>query len=435
MVNRLSQLRRFCGQTQGFFGFCFRFHASFHDRLTDFCAPALANLYPVGENGGSENFMAFVTGDINEPLFAIGQNAARTTAQARGLAAWTASVLDQPSAQELSEMRDFAAECPGFSYLQAPDWPQYAPTKNDRHGYRWVLVRNAAGHIAMQGVLRQTKGPLGLSLGAFRRGPLTRTVEDLAPSLSILIPHLRRMGFVSVTLNPRWQDRDARDCETLLAGFGARPLAPARQTLHISTGLVDLRRPQDAIIRSFSSSCRTTIRKITRMPIQFRDIRDAEVGQFTQWSRAFLQSRGLNPNGSITPLAQIAHARAYGGVASAVELDGQVVGYVAALRDGDRILPIGNGWRDNGAKIPRDYIMFWHMIEQGKALGARWLDLGGLSSTCVERQTKNAERGSSTARDQFKLRFAPQIVQLTRVHEITLRPMVRNAADVLRKLR
>lgn len=335
-------------------------------------------------------------------------------------------LISELTARQSSELAEFAKTCPVRTYLQDPDWPSYAPSKK-RHSYQIAMVRDAAGGLVLAGVLRKTRAALGLSIGAFRRGPLTQTPDDLDAALPPLLEALKAQGVVAVTLNPRWTDAQADACEGVLNQLGATLLPDARQTLHCYTGLVDLRPDRDKLIAGLSKRYRANLRKIERMPLRFRPMTDADITLYRNWNAAFVESRDYDASGLPGPGAQVRYVREKGGVASLVELDGAPAGVVLGFADGDRILPVGNGWADPRLKLPRIVLVFWHLMEEGKRQGLRYLDVGGLSAPDAKTGQADAEQGSAEARDQPKMNFGPQVIRLTRAHEFVLRPVQHKA--------
>ncbi len=340
--------------------------------------------------------------------------------------------VDDPALRQ--ELAAFAASCPGATYLQDPNWPDFARRKA-RQDYLYATVRGQGGELLMAGLLRRTSLPGGHSLGAFRRGPLVRRLEDLAPALSVLLPKLQRAGFLSVTLNPRWYDDDADACEQAMRDLGAQVAPHDRQTLHARTGLIDLDRSEEQIVASFSKSCRLHIRRLGREGLSVRPLTDpAEIETFIGWFDNFARDRGMSISGLPTVHSQLDHIRAYGGAAMAMDLHGKFFGAFTALRDGDRLLPFANAWCDPNAPQPRSYMMEYALMREGRRMeGVRWLDLGGLSDERILEGRPKPEANAARRRDDFKKRFSPWVVRLPRVHEFILRPTLHRLAMLARR--
>jgi lipid II:glycine glycyltransferase (peptidoglycan interpeptide bridge formation enzyme) len=332
------------------------------------------------------------------------------------------------------EIAAFAADCPGNTYLQHPAWPDFA-RRRARQDYRLATVRGPDGALLLAGVLRRTALPGGHALGAFRRGPLVRRLEDLAPALSVLLPQLRGAGFLSVTLNPRWYDEEADACERTMRDLGARVVPSDRQTLHARTGLVDLDRSEEDLVASFSKTGRTHIRRLGRAGLSVRPLTDpAEIASMIAWFDDFARDRGMSIAGLPTVPSQLDYIRAHGGAAMAVDLHGAFFGAFTGLRDGDRLLPVANGWRDPNGRHPRSYMMDFALMRAGREMeGVRWLDLGGLVDERTIEGRPEAEVEAARRRDDFKMRFNPEVVRLPRIHEFVLRPTLHRLAMLAKR--
>lgn len=326
------------------------------------------------------------------------------------------------------EHLDFAQAAPCYSYLQDPDWPAYAP-KRKRHSYLWAGVRGADGGLCLTGVLRRTALAAGYWQGSFRRGPLTATPQDLQPALKALLPLLRARGCTALTLNPRWTGADCAAAEAAMAAAGAAPAPPGQQTLHSVTGLIDLTASYDDILQRFSRTTRQSIAKLGRIGFTARLSEDAaDIALYGEWLRSFYASRNMDAAGQPSAEAQAAFVRDKGGILATAWHKGEKAGVFVLFRDGDRLIPIGNGWADPKSRLPRSYLLIDAAIRIAKERmpGIRWLDLGGLSGP--------GEDGPAGAqgRDAFKMRFAPEIIQMPQVHRIVLRPAIDRLAQTIR---
>ena len=332
---------------------------------------------------------------------------------------------------DLSAFRDLVARSLVASYLQDPDWPQYAPRKA-RHDYLHVTVGRPGEPLLLAGVLRRSRLPGGLSLGSFRRGPLTAAPSDLALALPPLIARLRRMGLLTLTLNPRWTDEAIAPAAAALRRIGAREVPFDRQTLHQETAVIDLDADLETIRSRFQSNIRTKLRKAARAGVATLPLTDpAAVADFDRWLRDLAGRTGYDTSGLPDAAAQVAHARACGGVAGEVHLDGTRVGVFIGLRDADRLLFTAPGWSETSTNLPRLPIVIDALIAEGLRIpGVTAVDLGGVMPA--------DRRGADSAadnRERGKHQLNPRIIRLLPMHEVSVVPGAAAAMGLARRLR
>lgn len=270
-------------------------------------------------------------------------------------------------------------------------------------------------------------------MGAFRRGPVCRSVEDLQPALAALLPVLGRAGVISLTLNPRWEDEVADRAEAIIAGLGGRLVPPERQSLHALTGLVDLGQPFEERLATFSRSVKGGFKKLDKLGLTVRPAEGegdlALYAEMLDKTRAALE---LAVEGQPDARAQRDFVAKKGGLFIMVEKDDQPVGAFVLFRDGPRLMPIADGWAEMSNAIPRGNLVLGSALRAGtEALdGVRWLDIGGLTDP----ETAENERGAG-GRDKFKMGFGPRVVRLPKIHEIVLRPILHAAVAQVQALR
>lgn len=320
----------------------------------------------------------------------------------------------------------FTTLAPLRSHLQHVDWPHYAP-RGRFHSYRWVRVLGPEGDIRLFGILRLTRAPVGPALATFRRGPVTRSVADLAAGLGELLPELRRRGIVSLTVSPWLADEEADACEAMLVNLGAEQ-ASAPQ--HSVTGLIDVTRPFEAVVEGLSRTARRKFRSIERADIAVRPLSgEAEIARFATWNAAFHASRGTDGRGQPPIPQMVAFCRDHGGYACAIEHEGRMVGAFAACLDGDRLSVLTEGWDDPHSPLPRAWIYLREMIAEGvRRADVAWVDLAGLA-------TGDEIDDAAQRRNDFKGLFNPRVVRLVRPHRFVLRPLAHRFAARLKRFR
>lgn len=329
-----------------------------------------------------------------------------------------------------AEFTAFARDSAAASYLQDADWPDFAP-RSGRMDYLWATVRGRDGRLVGTAVIRRRALGAGLWLGALRRGPVTRRPEEVGPVLAALAPVLRRAGAVSVTANPRWEDARADAAEAAMRGVGARLLPDGRQVLHRETGLIDFGRPLDEIRAGYRTEIRRQLRQLDEAGIDVVAAEAPEIqARMDRWHDATAEAKGFSISGIPDAARQIAHVRAHGGLFLAARVEGEPVGAVCALRDGDRLLLMAAGWRDPDASFPRLPLIVDAIVARAAGMeGIRALDLGGLTPEAGYEADPAARN-----RDRIKLRFGTRRVRLARMHAVALRPMLGALADRARSL-
>ncbi|QQA43555.1 hypothetical protein [Pelagovum pacificum] len=345
-----------------------------------------------------------------------------------------AEITSSVSPEERLAYARFVSESPAACYFQEPDWPDYAP-KAGRTDYLHCTVRDDTGALRLYGLLRRTRLAGGLWIGAFRRGPVTATPDDLTETLPPLLTAIRKEGCLTLTMNPRWEDDEADRATARLDALGIGVASEDRQTLHDHTGLVDVRRTPDELSKSFSPNHRRQVKQAHKKGYLVTDDPGPDPGPTLSRFLGVLEDRrNFSLAGAPSGPGQIAHAQAKGGIVAGVWRNGERIGLFTGLRDANRILFMAGGWQDPDAAFPRSPLILDYLVSRtaGGALpGVDFVDVGGLSPEDAPDE--------ETSRDRVKMRVSPRRVRLVQVHEIDLRPAlagaVRNARPLLRKLR
>lgn len=106
--------------------------------------------------------------------------------------------------------------------------------------------------------------------GVFLRGPMLRGVSEGTDFIRLVIGWARRARLGRIRLAPFWRYPDAKLIEGVLSEHGFRPVAD--KGVSASTGIIDLRRGADEILKGFSSSARYQIRLAERVGVRVEPV-------------------------------------------------------------------------------------------------------------------------------------------------------------------
>lgn len=325
----------------------------------------------------------------------------------------------EPSGQidEGGRIARFLADCPSSGWQQTPEFTRLCPPPS-RHRYVAMSARDCQGGMVGFGLARLSRLAPGRYLANFRRGPVTRSPQDLELVVEAFAVHLRAEGCCSLQLNPRWsgQGEVAEVCQ-LLHQLGAAQLPGSEQSQHQATALVDLSGSADQMMARLKQRCRRQIRKAEKSGIVVRAASGTqEVQAFGVLMHAFFKARGLGLD-AIPPVEmQWQMTRERGAFLLAWRGDHLLGGYVV-IADGNRAYWLVLARDDTkGAELPIGYPLIWQAMLQAQEQGFAVLDLAGAS------QVDGSKTDASVRnRDQFKSAFSPEITPLVPAFVLPLR--------------
>ncbi|WP_192361885.1 lipid II:glycine glycyltransferase FemX [Mesorhizobium mediterraneum] len=334
----------------------------------------------------------------------------------RGL---SAELLDRLSPSDEKACADFVRSAASGCYLQWPEWPTMA-RDNGRYIHRYLICRSSAAIVALA-VVRLSRLPLNRGIAVVRRGPVTRSLADLEWALPAILDALQRAGACTVVVNPRWEGADASAALAILRTGGGEPLPPDMQSLHTTTGYVDLTVSEERILGAFKQRGRRQLRKSTENGLMIREaVSLDEAMAYEPILRDFHASRGLSIDAVPTAADQWRLTRS-GGVFLLSYLNGELVGGHVAIRDGYRAFWLSMASRDIDPAIPKNYVLVWEAMRRMKARGCAVYDMAGMPDP---RRVEQAGLGKVEAnRSQFKFAFSPQLVELTPMTAFAVRPL------------
>jgi lipid II:glycine glycyltransferase (peptidoglycan interpeptide bridge formation enzyme) len=254
-------------------------------------------------------------------------------------------------------------------------------------------------------------------LAALPRGPVFKTIDALDQCLPLIAETLRRSGVCTLLMNPRWEGSGAALVHEALLRHGFLELPRSEQALHAATGMIDLTRSEGEILAGFKQRCRRQIRAAERKGLIVRPARDeADAMRFAPLLHAFSRRKGFDIAGLPSVMQQWSMTQSGNGSFLLAELNDELVGGHVALCEGKRGFWLVLASDDSASDVPRGYLLLWEGMRQMKRLGCTSFDLAGLPDG-------KSSDGKEAGREQFKLAFDPQLVQLVRMHVKPLRPV------------
>lgn len=323
---------------------------------------------------------------------------------------------DSLTPEEAARFDQFAAAAPYASYMQKTSWVKLAPITRLRRFL--FLTCHEGDQLSVAGLARLTKLFPGRYLARFERGPMFSNVEDFERALPHILDRLREAGVCTALMNPRWEEDGAARVEKILADQGMRKLAAASQAMHSATGLVDLQRTEEEILAGFQKRCQRDIKRAVKKGLHVRPAANEDEARTIRGRRKELAAmRNIDDLGQPDLLDQW---RAFQGEEEGVlllaEAEGQIIGGLAVVREGNRAIIRGGGAVPVLPKLPRTHNLIWESMRLLKAEGCTSYDLAGMPDD--EDVDEDEKR-----RQFFKLAFNPRIVKLVPTYVAALRPL------------
>lgn len=318
---------------------------------------------------------------------------------------------------------------PSASIMQNAVWPKIA-APSQIQSYRYFVCSDKVGDVVSAGWVRLTRLYRGRFSASLKRGPCTRTPEDLARIMPALEDALYRMGAISVAVNPHWQDEDAETCEDVLMRGGYARVPSDEQTLPSATALIDLDGSEDALLGSFSQRRRRDLRSSGGTEVEVRPVASlAESSRLSEIMREMARATGLEIDGQHDFSAHFRVLQAHPGLGTmnAALVDGKIIGGSVSYREAQRSYALLVA-TSPGMRGGRSTSLYWQNILDAKRQGSNVLDLVGYPDPRL------SGSGEAAGRQEFKDSFRPRIVTLPPIMKKVLRPVEARAYRELRRL-
>lgn len=314
-------------------------------------------------------------------------------------------------------LNQFVDDSPATSSMQRSTWTHLVHLNRvQRFAYLWCEEKKS-GRFLMAGVARLTQLFPGRYIAVFHRGPVVNKIAHFESLLPGVMMCLRQFGVCTMTVSPFWQDEEAENVQHLLNSHGFTPLDPAEQSLHTTTGLIDLTHSEEEIFSGFSRSCRGDIRRTARKGVVIQSITtETEIRTFRDIHIEMARNRGMDIAGQPDIMKQWQSLRQgkEDGVCLSAKINNQMVGGIIVVREGRRAMPRTLASRPVSIKLPRNSGLMWEAMQRMKRIGCHFYDMGGLDGSDGDEGRKR--------RYLFKFAFNPKIVHLVPIHMVVLRP-------------
>lgn len=319
-------------------------------------------------------------------------------------------------AEDETGFRTFTSSSRFAAYQQSLAWANHAPS-GGRYDYLLFLCRRR-GETIGAGVVRRTKLAPFTFLATLQRGPVVAELDDLGPVLKALKRALKEAGCCTVIVGPRarGEERDRVLASLSQAGFSALP--NSAQSLHVSTGLVDLRPSEEAILAAFKQRGRRQVRAAAGKGVGIRSAETgADIAAYEAITAEFMAGKpAYDRKGQPDARGQAAIVAANGGGILLAELNGEVIGGHSFVVQGKEAIWLSIATSNRDPSLPRSYLLVWEAMRMAKRLGCQAYDLAGMVGSDPR------DRGEAN-REQFKQAFAPSLEELVPAHLAALDPV------------
>jgi lipid II:glycine glycyltransferase (peptidoglycan interpeptide bridge formation enzyme) len=294
----------------------------------------------------------------------------------------------------------FMRGSPFAAYQQDRAWAELAPRTSVQDYLYFTVQRD--GTLIGAAVIRRTRLAPGTWLGTVQRGPVVHAAEAMETVLRALIETVRDAGCCSLQLSPRVRGRDMPIMAEAMRATGFVPLPESRQPLHSTTGIVWLDKPEEAVLAGFKQRGRRQLKAAEKAGVTVRAVTTPDdIARYQRILDEFRASkREYDMGGLPGAAAQAALIVQLGGAMLLAELDGQVIGGHAFVRQGDEAIWLSLATSSDLPAIPRSYPLLWEGMRAARTLGCIGYDLAGMALG------EPRDEGEAN-RMQFKNAFAP----------------------------
>jgi len=293
-----------------------------------------------------------------------------------------------PQAQIESVGRDewimLAARFCDRNYRQGWAYGELLAQKRKASSNHIKFLGGRGGEIIGLADVRFKRAPLLGGIAYISGGPLTRlnSTQDLE-HLGACLDALRRQFVEKEGLilrvqgsmgDPEWNRASA-------ACFAAHGFSPASQGTPYRTVVVDLQPPLADIRSKLAQKWRNCLNKAQRTnPIPETSSRVEDFDRFTKLFDQFVGRKGFSVDLGADFFREVQRqaAPAEALTLTTIQVDGKLVAGHMASFQGDTCVYLLGATTDEALKTNAAYLLQWNVIEQAKARGLRWYDLGGI---------------------------------------------------------
>lgn len=328
----------------------------------------------------------------------------------------------------LTNAKSFIAGAMNACLMQEPVWGHNVPGKKG-HEYRlFGVFRNSK--LYATALVRLIKLAPGRYMASIRRGPVVETIEALPEVILALSRKLKKLGAVSVTFNPRFQDEHSTQAINLCQEIGATILPLKDQPLHCATGLIALGGKEDALLARLKQRGRRQIKAAVKAGLEIRQAASLEEAEeLTLLMNEFYLGRKLSMENVPSIAMQWSMTREKGGILLGY-LNGQLICGHCFLADSNRAFWLTMVSNDSDRKLPKNYLLLWHAVLLANQQGFEYYDVAGMPSERFASDDSGAQN-----RNQFKTAFDPQVTELFPMMKLTLRPIENRIVTLIKARR
>ncbi|MDP3549934.1 MAG: peptidoglycan bridge formation glycyltransferase FemA/FemB family protein [Novosphingobium sp.] len=328
-----------------------------------------------------------------------------------------ALLLDELDNGQRAVLDDFVMASPHAAYQQTSVWADIQKRQCGAH-YRFFLYKQH-GTLCATAVIREVRMSPFHWMAKIVRGPIVHDIARLGTVVAALKETLAGAGCCAIQLAPRVRGRDvAMAAETIRIEAGV-PLPLSQQSLHVSTGIVWLDKPEADILAGFKQRARRQLRKAeaSGQIVRVADPDDpADVALYQNLLDSFYAAKPLYASRDLPDaVAQAGLVKRLGGALLIAETDGVPTGGHCFIRQADEAIWLSMPTVDPGAPVPRAYGLLWEAMRTARAMGCVGFDLAGLP-------LEIALDENASGRLQFKRSFNPHRRIMVPVNSIVLKP-------------
>jgi lipid II:glycine glycyltransferase (peptidoglycan interpeptide bridge formation enzyme) len=342
--------------------------------------------------------------------------------------------LDDPVREAFDR---FVCDSRHAAYQQVSCWARLQG-RQGRARFRYYLQREH-GQLIGTALIREVWLSPVHWMAKVVRGPIVQDIARLGQVIAGLKQALAAAGCCSIQLAPRVRGRDVALAAETIRVEGGMPLPLSQQALHVSTGIVWLDKPEEAILAGFKQRARRQLRKSEKSGLTVRVVdpgNEDDIAVYQQLLDQFYASKPLYSSRDLPDArGQAALVAQLTGAMLIAQVDGMPIGGHCFVRQGREAIWLSLPTLDHDPSVPRAYGLIWEGMRAARALGCVGYDLAGLPLDMAHDE-------ASVGRVQFKRSFNPHQRIMVPANAILLKPLAhtllygarRSAAGVRRLL-